>query len=65
MKKTYIKPQLWVVATVPSELCYTSWRSQDEDGNVTGKDDYGEIIDDKGEGNYGKDEHDPWDSSKW
>lgn len=65
MKKTYIKPQLWVVATVPSELCYTSWRSQDEDGNVTGKDDYGKIIDDKGEGNYGKDEYDPWNSSNW
>ena len=65
MKKTYIKPQLWVVATVPSELCYTSWRSQDEDGNVTGKDDYGKIIDDKGVGGYGKDEYDPWDSSNW
>ena len=65
MKKTYIKPQLWVVATVPSELCYTSWRSQDKYGNVTGEDDYGEIIDDKGEGNYGKDESDPWDSSNW
>ena len=65
MKKTYIKPQLWVVATVPSELCYTSWRSQDKYGNVTGEDDYGEIIDDKGEGNYGKDEYDPWDSSNW
>lgn len=65
MKKTYIKPQLWVVATVPSELCYTSWRSQDKNGNVTGEDDYGEIIDDKGEGNYGNDEYDPWDSSKW
>lgn len=65
MKKTYIKPQLWVVATVPSELCYTSWRSQDKNGNVTGDDDYGEIIDDKGEGNYGKDEYDPWDSNHW
>lgn len=65
MKKTYIKPQLWVVATVPSELCYTSWRSQDEDGNVTGKYDYGKIIDDKGEGNYGEDEYDPWKGSNW
>lgn len=65
MKKTYIKPQLWVVATVPSELCYTSWRSQDEDGNVTGKDDYGKIIHDKGEGNYEKDEYDPWNGINW
>lgn len=65
MKKTYIKPQLWVVATVPSELCYTSWRSQDENGNVTGEDDYGKIIDDKGEVNYGKDEYDPWKGINW
>lgn len=65
MKKTYIKPQLWVVATVPSELCYTSWRSQDKNGNVTREDDYGKIIDDKGEGNYGKDEYDPWKDINW
>lgn len=65
MKKTYIKPQLWVVATVPSELCYISWRSQDEDGNVTGKDDYGKIIDDKGKGNYREDEYDPWKDRNW
>lgn len=65
MKKTYIKPQLWVVATVPSELCYTSWRSQDEDGNVTGKDDYGKIIHDEGEGSYGKDDYDPWKGINW
>lgn len=65
MKKTYIKPQLWVVATVPSELCYTSWRVQDEDGNVTGKDDYGKIIHDEGEDSYGKDDYDPWKGINW
>lgn len=66
MKKTYIKPQLWVVATVPSELCYTSWRSQDEYGNVTGKDDYGKIIDDKGKEGFEEDhEYDPWTESNW
>ena len=63
MKKTYIKPQLWVVATVPSELCYTSWRSQDEDGNVTGKDDYGKIIYD--DENFGEGEYDPWKNTNW
>lgn len=63
MKKTYIKPQLWVMATATNELLqYTSWcvnKDESQEG------DYGEIIDDKGEGNYGKDEYDPWDSSHW
>lgn len=66
MKKTYIKPQLWVVATVPSELCYTSWRSQDKNGNVTGEDDYGKIIYDKGKEGFEDDhEYDPWTDSNW
>lgn len=63
MKKTYIKPQLWVMATATNELLqYTSW-CVNKDERQEG--DYGEIIDDKGEGNYGKDEYDPWDSSHW
>ena len=63
MKKTYIKPQLWVMATATNELLqYTSW-CVNKDERQEG--DYGEIIDDKGEGNYGNDEYDPWDSSKW
>lgn len=63
MKKTYIKPQLWVMATATNELLqYTSW-CVNKDERQEG--DSGEIIDDKGEGNYGKDEYDPWDSSNW
>ena len=63
MKKTYIKPQLWVMATATHELLqYTSW-CVNKDERQEG--DYGEIIDDEGEGKYGKDEYDPWDSSKW
>lgn len=63
MKKTYIKPQLWVMATATHELLqYTSW-CVNKDERQEG--DYGEIIDDKGEGKYGKDEYDPWDSSNW
>lgn len=63
MKKTYIKPQLWVMATATNELLqYTSW-AVNKDERREG--DYGEIIDDKGEGNYGKDEYDPWNSSNW
>ena len=63
MKKTYIKPQLWVMATATNELLqYTSW-CVNKDERQEG--DYGEIIDDKGEGNYGKDEYDPWNSANW
>lgn len=61
MKKTYIKPQLWVMATATNELLqYTSWAVNKDERQ---DDDYGEIIDDKGAGHYGKDEYDPWDSS--
>lgn len=63
MKKTYIKPQLWVMATATNELLqYTSW-CVNKDERQEG--DYGEIIDDKGEGNYGTDEYDPWNSDNW
>ena len=65
MNKKCMKPQVWVGATVPSALCYNSWRQQDEESNVTGEDDYGKIIDDKGEGNYREDEYDPWTDSNW
>ena len=63
MKKTYIKPQLWVMATATNELLqYTSW-CVNKDERREG--DYGESIDDKGEGNYGNDEYDPWHSDNW
>lgn len=63
MKKTYIKPQLWVMATATNELLQcTSW-CVNKDERQEG--DYGEIIDDKGKENYGKGEYDPWDSSNW
>lgn len=66
MKKTYIKPQLWVMATDTNEhLLYTSWSAKPNSDAEPGKDDYGKIIDDKGEGNYGEDEYDPWKGSNW
>ena len=66
MKKTYIKPQLWVMATATNELLYTSWHvNPTNKDDKPGDDDYGEIIDDKGKGNYGKDEYDPWNSDNW
>lgn len=67
MKKTYIKPQLWVMATATNEhLMHTSWRVKPTNNDdEPGKDDYGKIIYDKGEGHYGKDEYDPWNSDNW
>ena len=48
MKKTYIKPQLLVMATDTNELLQqTSW-SSNTPGKEPGKDDYGKIIYDKG-----------------
>ena len=66
MKKTYIKPQLWVMATATNELLQYTWRvNPTNKDDKPGDDDYGEIIDDKGEGNYDKDEYDPWNSDNW
>ena len=53
------------MATATNELLYTSWRVKPNKGGEPGDDDYGEIIDDKGKGNYGKDEYDPWNSDNW
>ena len=65
MKKTYIKPQLWVMATATNELLqYTSWCVYSTNGGEPGKDDRGKIIYDdenfKEEGEY-----DPWNSNNW
>lgn len=61
MKKTYIKPQLDVVATNAGELLnQTSWAVQAQDDN---KDNHGSIIYD--EENYGDGEYDPWKDSNW
>ena len=66
MKKTYIKPQLWVMATATNELLQTSWRvNPTNKDDKPGDDDYGKIIEDKGKGNYEDHEYDPWDSSNW
>ena len=65
MKKTYIKPQLWVMATATNELLQTSWGVYSTNGGEPGKDDYGKIIYDKGEGNYEDHEYDPWTESNW
>uniref|UniRef100_UPI004026421F hypothetical protein n=1 Tax=Prevotella sp. TaxID=59823 RepID=UPI004026421F len=65
MKKTYIKPQLLVMATDTNELLQqTSW-SSNTPGKELGKDDYGKIIYDKGKENYEEDEYDPWKGINW
>ena len=68
MKKTYIKPQLWVRATATNELLLqqTSWGVYSTNGGEPGKDDYGKIINDKGkEGFEENHEYDPWTESNW
>lgn len=66
MKKTYIKPQLWVMATATNELLYTSWGTYSTNGGEPGKDDYGKIIYDKGKKGFEDDhEYDPWKDSNW
>ena len=68
MKKTYIKPQLWVVATNAGELLLnqTSWTVYPRDG-YSDKDIHGNIIYDEGEEYYEKNEneYDPWKGSNW
>lgn len=64
MKKTYIKPQLWVMATDTNELLQqTSWGIYSPNGGQPGKDDYGKIIYD--DENFGEGEYDPWKDSNW
>ena len=55
------------MATATNELLQqTSWCAYPTNkDDKPGDDDYGKIIEDKGEGGYGKDEYDPWDSSNW
>lgn len=67
MKKTYIKPQLWVMATATNELLQqTSWANYSPNGDEPGKDDYGKIIYDKGKKSFEEDnEYDPWKDSNW
>lgn len=66
MKKTYIKPQLWVMATATNELLLqqTSWGVYSPNGGQPGEDDYGKIIyDDENFKEEG--ENNPWDSNNW
>lgn len=66
MKKTYIKPQLWVMATATNELLLqqTSWGTYSTNGGEPGKDDRGKIIYDDNKFEE-EGEYDPWKESNW
>lgn len=65
MKKTYIKPQLWVMATATNEhLMQTSWGTYSTNGGEPGKDDRGKIIYDDNKFEE-EGEYDPWKESNW
>ena len=65
MKKTYSKPQRWVMATATNELLLqqTSWGVHSTNGDEPGTDDRGNIIYD--DENFGEGEYDPWNSDNW
>ena len=66
MKKTYIKPQLWVMTTATNEplLQQTSWVvNPTNKDDKPGEDDRGNIIYD--DENFGEGEYDPWNSDNW
>ena len=62
MKREYKKPTIEVVdIETKATFMIKSW---DVDGGKN-PDDHGFINEDKGEGKYGKDEYDPWNSENW
>lgn len=63
MKREYRKPTIELVDIETMATCI-----QPQSWNVDGgknPNDRGYIIEGKEEGEYGKDEYDPWDSTKW
>ena len=63
MKRTYIKPAVEVLDLETMATCQAvSWHV---DGPGRPSTDQGYIEEDKGSGNYGKDEYDPWNSENW
>ena len=63
MKRTYIKPAVEIVDIETTEACLqaVSWRVKGD--NYDPDTDHGYIIEDKGQGEMGKD--DPWNSDNW
>ena len=68
MKREYRKPTIEVVdiETMATCLQAVSWNVRDEKGEIYDPStDHGYIIEDKGQGEYGKGEYDPWNSDNW
>ena len=63
MKREYRKPTIEVVDIETKATCVVaSWHV---DGSGRPSTDQGYIIEDKGQGEYGEDEYDPWKSGNW
>ena len=63
MKREYRKPAIEVVDIETEATCVVaSWHV---DGPGRPSTDQGYIIEDKGQGEYGEDEYDPWKSDNW
>ena len=63
MKRTYIKPAVEILDLETKATCVVaSWHV---DGPGRPSSDQGYIIEDKGQGEYGEGEYDPWKSDNW
>lgn len=73
MKKTYIQPQVMMVSCHSTTICAASpeltWHAGNNlddhthDEGEEPDDNWGQILQDKGEGNNGS--YDPWDIENW
>ena len=65
MKREYRKPTIEVVdiETMATCLQAVSWKVKGDSYNPDT--DHGYIIEDKGQGEYGEGEYDPWSSTNW
>ncbi len=64
MKREYRKPTIEIVDIETTETCFKA-ESWHVDGTGRPSSDQGFVEEDKGQGNYGKDEYDPWGSTNW
>ena len=65
MKREYRKPTIEIVDIETTEACLqaVSWKVKGDSYNPDT--DHGYIIEDKGQGEYGEGEYDPWNSDNW
>lgn len=67
-KKTYIAPDLEFLSN-EAMLMVNTWNVDRDDTDSAWEEnhpnDWGHIFFDKGEGNYGTGDYDPWDADNW